>query len=131
MAKNDQKCWSPPGFEPGSFQRKKKVRIFVESSTTELWRLMHEKDRIFYSLQLIQQVYLNKCYLELELRQNCLKWQYLKNKSRNSSFKYTYMVYLYKFIEKWPQNPYRIKMNTILIFEHCGHSLATLTRRDR
>jgi hypothetical protein len=26
--KNDQKCWSQPGFEPGAFQRAKKVRIF-------------------------------------------------------------------------------------------------------
>ena len=23
MTKNDQKCWPPPGFEPGSFQREK------------------------------------------------------------------------------------------------------------
>ena len=28
MAKNGQKCWSQPGFEPGAFQREKKVRIF-------------------------------------------------------------------------------------------------------
>ena len=28
MAKNDKKCWSPPGFEPGAFQEAKKVRIF-------------------------------------------------------------------------------------------------------
>ena len=28
MAKNGQKCWSQPGFEPGAFQRPKKVRIF-------------------------------------------------------------------------------------------------------
>ena len=28
MAKNDQKCWSQPGFELGAFQREKKVRIF-------------------------------------------------------------------------------------------------------
>ena len=28
MAKNDQKSWSQPGFEPGSFQKEKKVRIF-------------------------------------------------------------------------------------------------------
>ena len=35
MTKNDQKCWSPPRFEPGSFQKPKKVRIFVESFTTE------------------------------------------------------------------------------------------------
>ena len=28
MAKNDQKCWSQPGFEPGAFQREKKVRNF-------------------------------------------------------------------------------------------------------
>ena len=24
MAKNGQKCWSQPGFEPGAFQRPKK-----------------------------------------------------------------------------------------------------------
>ena len=24
MAKNDQKCWSQPGFEPGAFQSEKK-----------------------------------------------------------------------------------------------------------
>ena len=24
MAKNDQKCWSQPGFEPGAFQEAKK-----------------------------------------------------------------------------------------------------------
>ena len=28
MAQNDQKCWSQPGFEPGAFQRQKKVRNF-------------------------------------------------------------------------------------------------------
>ena len=25
---NDQKCWTQPGFEPGAFQREKKVTIF-------------------------------------------------------------------------------------------------------
>jgi hypothetical protein len=30
MAKNDQKCWSQPGFEPGAFQRERKnITIFV------------------------------------------------------------------------------------------------------
>ena len=29
MTKNDQKCWSPPGFEPGSFQREKKSWNFL------------------------------------------------------------------------------------------------------
>jgi len=28
LTKNDQKCWSSPGFELGAFQREKKVRIF-------------------------------------------------------------------------------------------------------
>ena len=28
LTKNDQKCWSQPGFEPGAFQREKKVRNF-------------------------------------------------------------------------------------------------------
>ena len=28
LTKNDQKCWSPPGFEPGAFQEAKKVWIF-------------------------------------------------------------------------------------------------------
>ena len=28
MAKNDQKCWSQPGFELRAFQRVKKVKIF-------------------------------------------------------------------------------------------------------
>ena len=28
MAKNDQKCWSQPGFKPGAFQEVKKVRNF-------------------------------------------------------------------------------------------------------
>ena len=27
MAKNDQKCWYQPGFEPGAFEEAKKVRI--------------------------------------------------------------------------------------------------------
>ena len=35
LTKNDQKCWSPPRFEPGSFQKPKKVRFFVESFATE------------------------------------------------------------------------------------------------
>jgi hypothetical protein len=29
MAKNGQKCWYQPGFEPGAFQEAKKVRSFV------------------------------------------------------------------------------------------------------
>ena len=32
MTKNDQKCWSPPGFEPGSFQREKKSENFLSKA---------------------------------------------------------------------------------------------------
>ena len=32
MTKNDQKCWSPPGFEPGSLQREKKSENFLSKA---------------------------------------------------------------------------------------------------
>jgi len=32
LPKNDQKCWSQPGFEPGTFQKAKKVRFFLSKA---------------------------------------------------------------------------------------------------
>jgi hypothetical protein len=32
MAKNGQKCWSQPGFEPGAFQRPKKGENFLSKA---------------------------------------------------------------------------------------------------
>ena len=32
LTKNDQKCWSQPGFELGAFLREKKVRFFLSKA---------------------------------------------------------------------------------------------------
>ena len=48
MAKNSQKCWSQPGFEPGVFQTPKKVIIYCLklNHCTELMKLSTKGSRI-------------------------------------------------------------------------------------